>query len=437
MRIAVVGSGVSGLVAAHRLHPQHDVTLFEADTRLGGHANTVEVDLPEGRFPVDTGFIVCNVPTYPNFLALLDELGVPTQPSEMSFAVTVEARGKRSGGTRFGSTGAMGLGSGDLEYRATNLSTLFAQRTNLLRPRFHRMLVDIVRFNRALRRLVAHPDGDEVRSLADFVAAGRYSRAFVDWFLVPFGSAIWSADPATFLRFPVAAYARFVTNHGMTDLRRTPQWRTVTGGSIRYVDAIGARLGDRVRLAQPVRKLVRDPATSEVEVLTDRGSERFDHVVLATHSDQALELLGDATDAEREILGALAYRPNTATLHTDDRFLPATVGARASWNFHVGAGDGRAPTLTYWMNRLQSIPSATPVLVTLNRDDEIDPDKVIQRFRYHHPVFDAEALAAQRRRPEIQGGGGIWFCGAYWGSGFHEDGVKSALDVVQALGDVQ
>lgn len=441
MRIAIVGSGVSGLVAAHRLHPHHEVTVFEADDRLGGHANTVEVDLPEGRFPVDTGFIVCNVPTYPNFLALLDELGVATQPSEMSFAVTATPAGGRADGSRGGSRG--------IEYRASNLSTLFAQRANLARPRFHRMLVDIVRFNRALRRLAAATDPtgaggggaaideaiDEATSLAEFVAAGRYSTAFVDWFLVPFGSAIWSADPATFLRFPVAAYARFVTNHGMTDLRRRPQWRTVTGGSIRYVDAIGARLGDRVRLATPVRKLIRDVATGEVEVLTDRGSERFDHVVLATHSDQALELLGDATTTEREILGALAYRPNTATLHTDERFLPRTPRARASWNFHVGAGDGRAPTLTYWMNRLQSIPSATPVLVTLNRDDEIDPEKVVRRFTYDHPVFDADALAAQRRRPEIQGVGGVWFCGAYWGSGFHEDGVKSGLDVVRALED--
>lgn len=418
MRIAVVGSGVSGLVAALRLAPDHDVTLFEADDRLGGHANTVDVDLPEGRFPVDTGFIVCNEPTYPNFLALLDELGVATKPSEMSFAVSVA--------------------DGAVEYRASNLATLFAQPANLARPRFHRMVADIVRFNRAMRALAADPAPDEDRSLAEVVEEGRYSAAFVEWFLVPFGSAIWSADPATFLRYPAAAYARFTTNHGMTDLRRRPRWRTVVGGSRTYVDAIGARLGDRVRLATPVHKVVRHPADGAgdgaVELVTDRGPERFDRVVLATHSDQALRLLADPTDAEREILGALAYRPNTATLHTDERFLPRRPRARASWNFHVGAGDGRAPTLTYWMNRLQSIPSDTPVLVTLNRHADVDPAKVLDRFEYDHPVFDAPALAAQRRRAEIQGGGGVWFCGAYWGSGFHEDGVRSALDVVTAMG---
>ena len=412
MRIAIVGTGVSGLVAAHHLHRRHDVTVFESDDRVGGHTNTVEVDLPDGRFPVDTGFIVCNERTYPNFLALLDELGVATQPSEMSFSVSDAGTG--------------------LEYRATNLSTLYAQRRNLVRPRFHRMVVDVVRFNRALWRLV---DGgvDEEETLEAFVARNRYSPDFVNHFLVPFGASIWSADPSTFLRFPVATYARFVANHGMIDARRRPCWRTVTGGSATYVDALTAPFVDRIRIATPVRKIVRRPGPAGIEVLTDRGAEQFDATVLATHSDQALELLGDPSTAEREVLGAIRYQPNVATLHTDARFLPATERARASWNFHVGAGDGRTATLTYWMNRLQSIPTATPLLVTLNRHEEVDPDKVLRHITYAHPVFDAAAMQAQRRRHEIQGVGGTYYAGAYWGYGFHEDGVNSALDVVRTL----
>ncbi len=412
MRIAIVGTGISGLVAAHHLHRRHDVTVFEADDRVGGHTHTVEVDLPDGRFPVDTGFIVCNEHTYPNFLSLLDELGVATQPSEMSFSVSDPRVG--------------------LEYRASNLSTLYAQRRNLVRPRFHRMLVDILRFNRALWRLV---DGgvDDEESLEAFVARHHFSQTFVDHFLVPFGASIWSADPSTFLRFPVATYARFVANHGMIDTRRRPRWRTVTGGSATYVRALTAPFADRIHTASPVRKVVRRTGPSGVEVLTDRGADRFDAIVWAAHSDQVLDVLGDPSPAEREVLGAIRYQPNVATLHSDVRFLPTAERARASWNFHVGAGDGRAATVTYWMNRLQSIPTATPLLLTLNRHDEIDPGTVLRHLTYDHPVFDAAAIRAQRRLPEIQGVGGTYFAGAYWGYGFHEDGVNSALDVVRAL----
>ena len=413
MKIAIVGSGVSGLVVAHRLHPDHDITLFEADNRLGGHTNTVEVDLPEGPVRVDTGFIVCNERTYPNFLGLLDELGVATQPSEMSFAVSDETTG--------------------LEYRASNPASLYAQPRNIVRPRFQRMLVDILRFNRAMQKLIQSDNGHRDESLAAFVRRGRYSTMFVEHFLVPFGASIWSADPTTFLEFPVTNYARFVTNHGMTDLRDRPQWRTVTGGSSTYVDALIAPFTDRIRLGAGVHKVVRHPTENRVELLTDRGLESFDQVVFATHSDQTLKLLADPTVAEREILGAIAYQPNVATLHSDDTLLPRHPKARASWNFHIGAGANRSATLTYWMNRLQSLPTDTPLLVTLNRHDEIDPAKVHQRIEYHHPVFDRAAIAAQQRRPEIQGRHGTFFAGAYWGYGFHEDGVNSALDVVRAV----
>lgn len=413
MRIAIVGSGVSGLVAAHHLHRSHEITLFEADDRLGGHTNTVDVDLPDGPVRVDTGFIVCNDRTYPRFLELLAELGVATQPSEMSFAVT----DARSG----------------LEYRASNPSTLYAQPRNIVRAGFQRMLLDILRFNRAMRRL-AHDGTDHLdETLAEFVRRGRYSRAFQDQFLVPFGASIWSADPSAFLQFPVVTYARFVTNHGMTDLRNRPQWRTVVGGSSSYVDALIAPLKDRVRANTPVRRIVRPGNAASVEVHTDQGVSIFDRVVIATHSDQALRLLDQPSLAEQDILGAIRYQPNVATLHSDERFLPRLPKARASWNFHLGVGDGRTATLTYWMNRLQSLPTATPLLVTLNQAEEIDPAKVHQSFEYHHPVFDRAAVAAQRRLSEIQGRHGTYFAGAYWGYGFHEDGVKSGLDVVEAM----
>ncbi len=412
MKIAIVGTGISGLVTAHHLHRTHDLTVFEADDRVGGHTNTVEVELPEGIVPVDTGFIVCNDRTYPNFLGLLDELGVATQPSSMSFSVSDPAAG--------------------VEYRASNLSSVYAQPRNATRPSFQRMLVDILRFNRSLRRLVERGEAAVDESLAAFVARGRYSSAFVDRFLVPFGASIWSADPHTFLDFPVATYARFMSNHGLLDLRNRPRWRTVTGGSHTYVRALTRPFADRIRTSSAVHKVVRDRAAGEVEVVTDRGVERFDRVVVAAHSDQALRLLADPTPAEREILGAIRYQPNVATLHSDERFLPTAHRARAAWNFHVGAASRRA-TLTYWMNLLQSLPTSTPLLVTLNREAEIDPRLVHRTVHYDHPVFDAAAIRAQGRRAEIQGVDGTYFAGAYWGYGFHEDGVRSGLDVVAAV----
>ncbi len=414
LRIAIVGTGISGLVCAHLLHPHHAVTIFEAGDRVGGHTNTVRVDLDGETHHVDTGFIVHNDRNYPNFVTLMRQLGVATQPSNMSFSVSDPRTG--------------------LEYRGTNLNTLFAQRRNLVRPSFLRMLADIARFNRAAKRLLRDDSSrDDSVSLEQFVREGRYSPAFTDQFLVPLGASIWSADPETFTQFPAVAYARFMDNHGLLDLRGMPEWRTVTGGSQRYVDRITAPFADRIRLRDPVEKVVRTGDGVEVVSALD-GTEVFDRVILATHSDQALHLLADPSTAERDILGAISYQPNVATLHTDERFLPRSPRARASWNYHLCGDGGRAATLTYWMNELQSIESRHQLLVTLNRHDDIDPAKVLGRYDYAHPVFDAAAMSAQRRRSEIQGSRGSFFAGAYWEYGFHEDGVRSALDVCRHFG---
>jgi uncharacterized protein len=415
MKIAIVGTGVAGLVSAHLLHEQHDITVFENDARVGGHAHTVDVEVDGRQHAVDTGFIVYNERNYPGFAALLRKLGVATQPSEMSFGVSDPASG--------------------LEFRGSDLNSIFAQRRNLLKPSFIRLLADIVRFNRAARALVADNSGED-ETLADFVRRGHYSEAFMAQFLVPFGAAIWSADPGTFTQFPVRSYARFMHNHGLLELRGRPEWRTITGGSRVYVEALIAPFANRIRLSSPVHKIVPrrlGDGRQVVELLTERGPESFDRVVVATHSDQALQLLGDPTSTEASILGAIRYQRNTATLHTDARMLPTNPRARASWNYAVDAGSRHA-TVTYWMNRLQSIRSGRPLLVTLNRRDSIADHDVLAEFEYQHPVFDTVAIRAQRRRHEIQGRRGIFFAGAYWGYGFHEDGVQSAIEAVDAIG---
>jgi len=425
MRVAIVGTGISGLVCAHLLHPHHEITVFEANDYIGGHTHTVTVEMPDGRDGaetqhIDTGFIVYNDRNYPNFVRLLDDLKVSTQPSPMNFSVSDPRIG--------------------LEYRGTNLNTLYAQRANLAKPWFHRMLYDIVRFNRAARQMLVDggPAAGEDISLDEFLARGRYSDAFVDRFLIPLGASIWSADPETFTQFPAAAYARFMNNHGLLELSGMPQWRTVTGGSRSYVEALIAPLDDRIRLNSPVRKVVRrhdGQGGIEIELMSPTyGLEHFDRVILACHSDQALRLLSDAGDGEREILGAIRYQPNVATLHTDERMLPRSPRARASWNYHLGTGADRSATLTYWMNQLQSLDSPHQYLVTLNRHDDIDPARVLGRFDYDHPVFDQGAMRAQTRRHEIQGRNGTYFAGAYWSFGFHEDGVRSALDVCRHFG---
>ena len=410
MKIAIVGTGVSGLVCAHLLSRTHDVTVFEADARPGGHAHTVRVELPDGTFDVDTGFLVYNERNYPGLIKLFADLGVATKPSDMSFSVCDEVSG--------------------LEWKGTSFDTVFAQRRNLVRPAFLRMLADIVRFNRRATRLL---DGtsDPSMSLEDLLADGHWSSRFLDWYLVPMGSSICSADPSTFLDMPAVTFARFFANHGLLEYGNQPDWRTVAGGSKHYVDAILGPLGKAVRLDEPVTKITR--GADEVEIHTSGGPERFDQIVVATHSDQALELLSDPSDAEREVLGAIRYQPNRATLHTDERLLPANRKAWASWNYHRVADQPTEATLTYRLRSLQGIESRDELLVTLNRDDAIDPARILRTFEYAHPVYDGPAIAAQARHEDLNGQNRTWFAGAYWGYGFHEDGVQSARVVCRRL----
>jgi uncharacterized protein len=413
VRIAIVGAGISGLVVAHLLQHRHEVTLFEAAAYAGGHTNTIRVDTPNETHHVDTGFIVFNDRNYPNFERLLSSLGVPWQPSTMSFSVSD--------------------GIGDFEYSGASPNGLFANRRHLLTPWFHRMVAELARFNRAARALLAdeHPGCDP--SLGDWLEGLRFSREFIDKLIVPQASAVWSADPRQMWSFPARFLAEFFDNHGMLGLRGRPRWRTIAGGSKRYVDALLERFDGRLRLTTPVAAVTR--GRDHVLVRPIGGeAERFDEVVLATHSDQALALLEDAGDREREILGAIPYQHNEAVLHTDVRLLPRRRHAWASWNYHWQPEPASRATVTYHMNRLQSLRAEREFCVTLNRTDAIDPAKVIRKIMYAHPVYTASGVGAQRRFDEVSGWRHTHFCGAYWGWGFHEDGVRSALRVAERLG---
>jgi predicted NAD/FAD-binding protein len=409
-KIAIVGAGVSGLTAAHLLHRHHDVTVFEAGSYAGGHTNTIRVDTAHETHHVDTGFIVFNDRNYPNFERLLASLGVAYQPSEMSFAVSDER--------------------GDFEYASTSANGLFANRAHLAKPWFHRMLADVVRFQRAARELLAERDLPSP-SLGHWVEELRFSRPFIDRLIVPQASAVWSADPRQMWSFPARFLVEFFANHGMLGLRDRPQWRTVSGGSARYVEALTKPWRDRLRLDTPVQAIER----GEDHVLVKpRGgeAERFDEVVLATHSDQALRLLADPSEREHELLGAIPYQPNEAVLHTDVTLLPRRRRAWASWNYHLLQDPPGKTTVTYHMNRLQSLDSRDQFCVTLNRSEAIDPSKVIRTISYAHPVFTEAGAAAQARHEEISGRHTrTHYCGAYWGWGFHEDGVKSAVRVAE------
>jgi len=411
MKIAVIGGGISGLAAAHLLCEEHDITLFEANDYLGGHTHTVDVTLADGTWAVDTGFIVFNERTYPNFIRLLDRLGVPSQPSVMSFSVTDEKSG--------------------LQYCATNLDTLFAQRRNLLKPGFWRMLLEIFRFNRRSRELYAGED--LTLTLGDYLKSHGYSRAFIEQFVVPMGSAIWSADPERFLDFPATAFVTFFTNHGILNVIDQPRWRVVSGGSRQYVQPLVRPFRERVRLSSPVARVERHPDRVEVTV-HGGGVQSFDQVVIACHSDQALAMLADPSPLERELLGAIPYQRNEVILHTDEAQLPSLPKARASWNSRIPRQQRTAPALTYWMNRLQSLQAPVEFCVTLNAADEIAAGKVLFSTTYAHPVYSSAAFAAQRRREELNGVNRTWYCGAYWGYGFHEDGLNSALAVCRRFG---
>ena len=414
-RIAVVGSGVSGLATAWLLSRQgrYAVTLFEAEARLGGHANTVDVTLEGRTHPVDTGFLVYNDRTYPNLIGLFEHLGVASVESEMSFSVSLQ--------------------DPDLEWAGSSLLTLFGQKRNLLRRRFWAMLSDILRFNReSTAWLATHPG--QARSLDDFLVAGRYAQSFRDWYLLPMAAAIWSCPTGQMLDMPLATFVRFCHNHGLLQVFDRPLWRTVQGGSRVYVNKLAAQLDD-VRLNCPVHALTR--TNGALQLTHAAGSESFDEVVMACHSDQALAILGDAaSDTQREVLGAVRYQSNRALLHTDARLLPRQERLWSAWNYFAGPGEpGSQPVgVSYLINRLQPLPFTTPVMVTLNPAFEPDPAQVIAEFDYAHPIFDRAAIAAQQRLSGVQGQGGIWLAGAWGGYGFHEDGLASALRVANALG---
>jgi len=424
-RVAVVGSGISGLAAAHALAGEARVTLFEAGDYFGGHTHTVDVTLPGAQgavtHGVDTGFLVFNHRTYPNLVRLFDELKVDTAASDMSFSVQVHEAG--------------------LEWSGSDLNTVFAQRRNLLRPRFLRMLADIVRFNKRATALAERgAEAELAEPIGDFLDREGFGATFRDWYFLPMIGCIWSCPTDQMLRFPVATLIRFCHNHGLIQVADRPQWHTVRGGAKHYVAKLLQGIAD-ARLNTPVRGVRRLPpgdGRGGVVVATDAGAERFDEVVLACHSDQSLALLDDATAEERDVLGAIRYHPNRAVLHTDTSVLPRRRMAWAAWNYARAVDTGReqaAVCLHYLINRLQPLPWQQPVLVSLNPDPArpIDPAQVLGRFDYGHPVFDLDAIRAQRRLPGLQGRSRVWFCGAWTRYGFHEDGLSSALDVVQRL----
>ena len=414
MKIAVVGTGIAGNTVAHHLSKKHDVTVFEAASRIGGHTNTVTVEHAGRDYAVDTGFIVYNERTYPHFIRLLDKLGVEWQDSDMSFSV----QDARSG----------------LEYNGTSLNALFAQRRNLLRPSFHRMIRDILRFNREASTLLA--PGAAEPTLQEFLDERAYSKAFVDHYIIPMGAAIWSAKPAIMRHMPARFFARFFHNHGMLSVNDRPVWRVIKGGSKQYVDRLVRDHLDRIRTRAPVQSVQRMQEHVTVRV-AGAEPEHFDHVFLACHSDQALAMLADPSEQETSVLGAMTYQKNEAVLHTDASIMPRRRRAWAAWNYHLLEDSQERVAVTYNMNILQGLDAPVQFCVSLNNTAAINPERIIQSFDYEHPVFTAQAVAAQQRHADINGErvngfkGRTWYCGAYWRYGFHEDGVVSALTALE------
>lgn len=409
----MVGSGISGLAAAWLLRNRYAVTLYEAGDYAGGHTHTVDAEVDGQPIAVDTGFLVFNERTYPNLIALFGHLGVESVASDMSFSVRLEGE--------------------DIEWAGSSIATVFAQRRNLARPAFLRMLGDILRFNRDAPRWLERGEAADA-SLGDYLASGGYGRAFRDWYLLPMAAAIWSCPMQAMAAFPARSFIRFFVNHGLLQLTGRPRWMTVRGGGREYVRRLLADLPD-VRLRTPVAEVRRLPDGVTVRA-RDGSEQRYDHVVLATHSDQSQAMLCDADEQERAVLGAIGYQPNTAWLHTDTSFLPRRQAAWAAWNYAGGlvAGGDRSVSVSYLLNRLQPLPVRSPVVVTLNPHREIDPSRVLGRYEYAHPMFDASAIQAQSRLSSIQGRRRTWFCGAWAGYGFHEDGLRSGMAVAAGLG---
>ena len=414
--IAVIGSGIAGLSAAWLLSHAHRVTVYERDGRIGGHSNTVDVEGRDGAVAVDTGFIVYNEVNYPNLVRLFDHLGVATKPSDMSFAVSID--------------------DGDLEYSGTSLGGLFAQTRNVARPRFWRIFRDIIRFYREAPKLLAKP-GAAVVTLGEYLDREGYSRAFLYDHLLPMAAAIWSTPAEDMRDYPAVAFIRFCETHGLLRLSGRPQWRTVEGGSREYVRRLTQSFADRIEMGAGVASVRR---CSGGVVVRDRRnvSRPFDHVVIAAHADDALAMLSDSTAREREILGAFKYQKNLAVLHRDSALMPRRRKVWSSWNYLGQASAGRAEVcVTYWMNRLQSIDPCNPLFVTLNPIRMPEEGCVVRSYDYDHPVFDTAAIRAQDRLWDIQGNGNTWFCGSYFGAGFHEDALQAGLAVAEALGGIE
>lgn len=410
MKIAIVGGGISGLTCAWLLHRHHDISVFESAPKPGGHSNTVEFELEGRDYRVDTGFIVYNDRTYPNFMALLSQLGVAGTPTSMSFAVRCDRTG--------------------VEYSGTGLSGVFAQKRNLIRPSFLRMVADILRFNRQ-----GTSEAETVSSemtVGEFLRKNHYGRSFAEHYLLPMGAAIWSCPTGTFADFPIQFILQFYRNHGLLSLTNRPQWYTIPGGSRQYVKRLTAPFSDRIRSGSPVRRVVR--SENGVTVSTDQGSEDFDEVIFACHSDQALALLDRPSSVERTVLSAFPYEMNEAVLHTDESILPRSKKAWSAWNYRIGVAQETRATITYNMNILQHIQSPHTFLVTLNDTETIDPARVISRHQYSHPLFTIERASMQALHGRLIRSQRTSFCGAYWGNGFHEDGVNSALAVCRKFG---
>jgi len=412
-KIAIIGSGISGLTCASMLQRNHEITIFEANNYIGGHTNTVEVHHEDQTFRVDTGFIVSNNRNYDNFLKLMSKFDVSLQPTEMSFSV----RNDRL----------------NLEYNGHNLNTLFSQRRNFFRPKFYQLVSDILKFNQVSKAFIKSDSSEKIK-LGDFISANKLSDSFKDSYLLPMAAAIWSCSLQQAEEFPIEFFLKFFHNHGLLDIKNRPQWYVIAGGSKAYIKPLTAPFADRIRLQCPVTRVSRKD--SFIEVTHIKGTEEFDHVIFACHSDQALNIIDEPGQRERDILGGLSYQENDVILHTDDSLMPNKKLAWASWNFLAGEQSAEQPPLvTYCMNILQSIKSELPLLVSLNARHKIKPEKILREFKYSHPVYSYQAIQSQSRRNEICGVDRLHYCGAYWYSGFHEDGVKSALDVAARFGE--
>jgi predicted NAD/FAD-binding protein len=415
MKIAIIGSGISGMLSGYLLSRKHEITLFEANSLLGGHTHTRTVTVPSGDYAVDTGFIVFNDWTYPNFIHLMNQIGVTWKDSSMSFSV----RSEKSG----------------LEYNGTSIDTLFAQRSNLLRPSFYRMIRDILKFNQESLQVL---DWQTSPTLGEFLRSKNYSSQFCEDYILPMGASIWSGSPEQILSFPIKHFVRFFKNHGMLSVDDRPVWKVILGGSSSYIEPLTRSFRSQIRVHCPVQRVRRSREGAEVEWL-DRTTgtqhqDHFDQVVFACHSDQTQALIADQNPLENQIVSAFKYQPNSVVLHTDIRLLPKNKKAWAAWNYVVPRQEAQSPAVTYNMNILQGIQSPETFCVSLNQDAEIDSKKILARLTYDHPVYSDAAFAAQDRWSEISGTNRYHYCGAYWGFGFHEDGVKSALRVCEQLG---